>query len=217
MSKTAFLAQVEGAALQSKAYTEASCAAITQAVAEELNKRPTTEQVNAAVSELFTSVSDGKALIASAITDKGVATAQDASFQTMQENILAIQTGDSEITLQSLTILTPPDKTGYYYNGLFAETFDPAGMTFEAVLEAFGVALTIPVGMEYIILSPGGPLDETVTQITASFRFGSQAVTANQPITVSYGSPKWKDIEQVDRTWAEFEEEFDTWAGVETA
>ena len=93
MDKTASLPQVEGAALQNKAYTEAACAAITQAVAEELDKRPTTEQVNAAVNELFTSVSDGKSLIASAITDKGVATAADASFQTMRESILAIESG----------------------------------------------------------------------------------------------------------------------------
>lgn len=38
----------------------------------------------------FQSVSDGKALVASAITDKGVTTAQDATFETMANNILAI-------------------------------------------------------------------------------------------------------------------------------
>ena len=36
---------------------------------------------------LKTSVSEGKALIAAAVTDKGVATAADATFQTMAENI----------------------------------------------------------------------------------------------------------------------------------
>ena len=54
MSKTAFLAQVEGAALQSKAYTEASCAAITQAVAEELANRPTEAEVSTAISAAIT-------------------------------------------------------------------------------------------------------------------------------------------------------------------
>ena len=39
MGKTAFLDQLEGAALQSKAYTEAACAAITQAVAGELAEK----------------------------------------------------------------------------------------------------------------------------------------------------------------------------------
>lgn len=202
--------------LESARQGEALTMQVAQAAQAELEKRPTSTVVNEAMDRLFTSVSDGKSMIASAITDKGVATAQDASFQTMRDNILAIQTGDNEITLRSLTILTPPDKTDYYYNGLFAEDFDPTGMTFEAVLEAFGVALTIPVGMEYIVLSPSGPLDETVTQITASFRFGSQIVTADQPITVAYESPKWKDIEQKERTWAQFEQEFTTWNDVET-
>lgn len=40
--------------------------------------------------EVFTSVSNGKASIASAITDKGVSTASDATFATMATNILAI-------------------------------------------------------------------------------------------------------------------------------
>lgn len=79
--------------LESARQGEALTMQVAQAAQAELNKRPTTEQVNAAVAELFTSVSDGKALIASAITDKGVATAQDASFQTMRENILAIESG----------------------------------------------------------------------------------------------------------------------------
>lgn len=79
--------------LESARQGEALTMQFAQAAQAELNKRPTTEQINAAVAELFTSVSDGKALIASAITDKGVATAQDAPFQTMRENILAIQTG----------------------------------------------------------------------------------------------------------------------------
>ena len=40
--------------------------------------------------ELKTSVSNGKSLIASAITDKGVSTASDATFQTMSNNIRKI-------------------------------------------------------------------------------------------------------------------------------
>ena len=41
----------------------------------------------------FQSVSDGKALVASAITDKGVQTASDATFQTMAKNIAEIANG----------------------------------------------------------------------------------------------------------------------------
>lgn len=47
----------------------------------------TATNVQDAVTELFTSVSEGKAAIAAAITDKGVATAADATFQQMAEKI----------------------------------------------------------------------------------------------------------------------------------
>src|SRR5690606_19233780 len=39
------------------------------------------------IDELFTSVSDGKSVVAAAITGKGVPTAADAPFQTMADNI----------------------------------------------------------------------------------------------------------------------------------
>lgn len=52
--------------------------------------------VQAAVQELFTSVSNGKKLIASAITDMGVETEEDASFQTMAYNIESIPSGGSD-------------------------------------------------------------------------------------------------------------------------
>jgi len=45
--------------------------------------------------ELFQSVSNGKRLVASAITGKGVETASDATFQTMADNITAIKTSTS--------------------------------------------------------------------------------------------------------------------------
>ena len=48
-----------------------------------------------AINELFTSVSNGKELIASAITDKGVETDANAKFATMAENIGKIDGGSS--------------------------------------------------------------------------------------------------------------------------
>ena len=44
------------------------------------------------VNECFQSVSDGKALLASAITDKGVVTTADAAYDVMADNIKAIET-----------------------------------------------------------------------------------------------------------------------------
>lgn len=44
-------------------------------------------------SELFTSVSEGKSLLAGAITDKGVSTSANDTFQQMANNVAAIETG----------------------------------------------------------------------------------------------------------------------------
>ena len=76
-----------------------------------------TQTVKDAIDGLFTSVSDGKALLASAITDKGVATEQDATFQQLAENISQISTGadTSDATATSFDILSP--KTAYTANG----------------------------------------------------------------------------------------------------
>ena len=77
------------------------------------------------VDELFTSVSNGKSLIASAITDKGVSTASDATFQTMAENIRSLLTiASNPKTLFNAALTTRktpyPNTTvsswnGYYY------------------------------------------------------------------------------------------------------
>ena len=48
-----------------------------------------------AINEVFQSVSDGKQLVASAITDKGVPTEEDATFQVMAINIKDIATGNT--------------------------------------------------------------------------------------------------------------------------
>ena len=45
----------------------------------------TADNLQEAVTELFTSVSEGKSLIASAVTDKGIPTEADAPFETMRD------------------------------------------------------------------------------------------------------------------------------------
>lgn len=56
------------------------------------NDKFTSENVHDGMTELFTSVSDGKTKVASAITDKGVTTASNESFDTMANNIRDIDT-----------------------------------------------------------------------------------------------------------------------------
>lgn len=55
----------------------------------------TGDNVQSAIDQLFTSVSDGKTLVAAAITDKGVATAETDSFAQMAANIGQIPTGST--------------------------------------------------------------------------------------------------------------------------
>ena len=74
------------------------------------------QSVVAAINELFTSVSDGKAQVASAITDKGVSTESDATFAQMATNVRAIQTGGTGITpsgTKSITSNGTHDVTSY--------------------------------------------------------------------------------------------------------
>lgn len=67
----------------------------------------TATDVEGALAELFTSVSDGKTAVAAAITDKGVTTSATDSFSTMATNIGGISGGG---TYQSKTIT--PDAAG---------------------------------------------------------------------------------------------------------
>lgn len=56
------------------------------------------EDINTRIEEVFQSVSNGKGLIASAITDKGVETSNTATFEEMANNISLIETGVSDDT-----------------------------------------------------------------------------------------------------------------------
>lgn len=67
---------------------------IVDAALSATSKNPVQNRViTARMDELFGYVSNGKALVASAITDKGVETASDAAFAVMAQNILNIPSG----------------------------------------------------------------------------------------------------------------------------
>ena len=63
----------------------------------------TSTNVEGALAELFQSVSNGKSLIASAITDKGVSTSNTATFQQMATNIGNISSTGGDTTQYSVT------------------------------------------------------------------------------------------------------------------
>lgn len=62
--------------------------------------------VNETVNTLKKSVSDGKTKVANAITDKGVETATDATFDVMAENISKIETGGGELHGATISVTT---------------------------------------------------------------------------------------------------------------
>lgn len=92
---------------------------------------------------LKTSVSNGKSLIASAITDKGVSTASDATFQAMADNIESIVSVPSGVTIMmnehvSLTNKGTKaynlDYTNYAFLYYTADGENGAGYTYAAYL-----------------------------------------------------------------------------------
>ncbi|MFX3635464.1 MAG: hypothetical protein ACE3L7_04200 [Candidatus Pristimantibacillus sp.] len=80
----------------------------------DMSMLPTTAKDAAgAITELFTNVSDGKFIVAAAITDKGVPTAESDTFTQMAVNITGIktgvETGDATVAAGDIRI----GKTGY--------------------------------------------------------------------------------------------------------
>lgn len=132
----------------------------------------TSNNVQGAIDELFTSVSNGKALVASAITGKGIATSSDATFQTMASNIEKIQ--------------SVPDISNWNYRrsqstsrSTYSTTL-PEGTQFAiAIISVEGNALTSGViatysdnGSEIIINSQqygSYPQDATITFVPNSY------------------------------------------------
>ena len=73
----------------------------------------TSTNVEGALAELFQSVSNGKTLIASAITDKGISTSNNDTFQTMANNISKIINSSSKpISINNCELL----KEGWKFN-----------------------------------------------------------------------------------------------------
>lgn len=69
-----------------------------------LNGSPILTEASTAFNNLKTSVSEGKALIAAAVTNKGVSTAADASFSTIASNINLIETFNVNGTTVNATV-----------------------------------------------------------------------------------------------------------------
>ena len=104
------------------------------------------ETVETRLNEVFQSVSNGKSLIASAITDKGITTAADATFQTMADNIYSIQTDIfSGLTANNLTIqdyIVSINSSSSFFEPSKSDIFRPGEKTWEIGIKVYITNLT---------------------------------------------------------------------------
>ena len=104
------------------------------------------ETVEAKLNEVFQSVSNGKSLIASAITDKGITTAADATFKTMADNIYSIQTDIfSGLTANNLTIkdyIVSINSGSSFFEPSKSDIFRPGEKTWEIGIKVYIEKLT---------------------------------------------------------------------------
>ena len=78
----------------------------------------TGDNVQEAIDQLFTSVSNGKSLVAGAITDKGISTSANATFQQMATNIGQIKTGIN-FNIESFSYRASSMGATYYTNSIY--------------------------------------------------------------------------------------------------
>ena len=97
-----------------KANTFSTKTEVTQQIQNSLNGLTDDYATKEELNELKTSVSDGKILIADAITDKGVPTSATDTFQTMANNIRDIESTEQEAYYGSIVI----DKTSVTINNV---------------------------------------------------------------------------------------------------
>lgn len=81
---------------------ESSSASASDISITDTNNNFTSTDVEGALNELFQNVSNGKSLVATAITDKGISTSSNDTFQTMATNINKIVDNSGLITCNNL-------------------------------------------------------------------------------------------------------------------
>ena len=83
------------------------------------------------------------------------------------------------VTLESIAITSPPDKTRYAPG----ECFDPTGM---AVRALFSNGQTAYIRTENLTFTPSGPLEDGTDCVTVCFQFGKTVAPAQQAIRTAY-------------------------------
>lgn len=144
------------------------------------------EVLKGLIEDLKKYVSDGKTLVADAITVKGVETAADAAFAVLAENICQIETGGTDINLQESKTVSPstsaqtitPDAG---YDGLSKVTVNAAKLQSKTVTPSASVQTVTPdsgfYGLQDVTVNAQQAAAENVTIVgTLTARVGTGGV-----------------------------------------
>ena len=118
----------------------------------------TAKTLKGAINEVFQDVDNGKTLIASAITDKGVATSNNDTFQVMADNISKINSVITDVNINSYNILKNNWKfkllsnegTDISYTDEISQSYD------DSTFENISVPHDWAIYKEFNSASPGG-------------------------------------------------------------
>lgn len=144
------------------------------------------------VDQCFQSVSNGKSLVASAITDMGVETASDATFETIANNIGNIETGVDTSDANALDTQILKDKTAYVNGVKVTGTMPIVGKVTQTL--NCGGSYAVPKGYhngEGVITANSLAAQTSATATAAHLTAGYTAwvngvkITGTRPATVS--------------------------------
>lgn len=166
----------------------------------------TGDNVQEAIDQLFTSVSNGKSLVAGAITDKGISTSANATFQQMADNITAIETGydTSDATAGTAQILSP--YTAYGANGKItgsilsqqAKTIIPGTTQQIAIPSGTYAAGTVTVSGDSNLVADNIKEGVSIFGVTGSFMGGGTVVETASIVITGYSSRNYLEVDYTD-------------------
>lgn len=171
--KSAYESAQDGGYTGTEAEFNAALSNVGNTTAEDVSFTPGTTGMSAtnvqeAVTELFTSVSDGKTLVAAAITDKGVTTAATDSFAQMADNVAAITTGGKTKTVKFKIVGEQSFVTVYYSTKDAAkELFMEPGTSYE--IDVVESSIFIAIGTFYMPYNPSGIIKVDISSVQAYF------------------------------------------------
>lgn len=116
----------------------------------------------------------------SAVQEMGGDIPEIQDSNNLADAIRSIPTGIGFVTVESITITTPPLKTQYFAG----ESFDPTGMEVSAT---FSNGQIMPVSILSLTFDPSGSLDGGEESVTVNFQWGLKTVSAYQAISVFSG------------------------------